>query len=73
MYSIMINIGRVCIIYWGDSNVSISLAPLPENTIHLLPMSELNIQGSVCSNKAVANNSTSVPHIEFLFMFYLTT
>ena len=73
MYSIMINIDRACNIYWGRVQCTISLAPLPENTIHLLPMSELNIQISVCSNKAVANNSTSVPHVEFLFIFDFTT
>ena len=71
MYSIMIKIDSA--FTWGDFNVSINLAPLPKKTIHLLPMSELITPISVCSNMAVANNSTSVPHVEVLFIFDFTT
>ena len=44
----------------GDVIASINLAPLPENIIHLFPISELNTQMSVLNNKAASKSSTAL-------------
>ena len=57
----------------GDVNAPINLAPLPENTIHLFPLLELNIQMYVLNNIAAGKSCTSVPHVLFLLILDFIT
>ena len=63
---------RSCFVYPGDVNASINLAPLPENTIHLFSLSEINTQMSVLKNTVAAKSSKSVPHLQFLLILDFT-
>ena len=64
----MIEVYCSCRICWCGSRASTNFAPLPEKIIHLPPISELNTQMSVLINKAAANISTPLPHLQFLLI-----